>query len=236
VSTFLLIHGGWHGAWQWYKVVPLLTAAGHTVVTPDLPAQGVDRTPAANVTFEMCMDQLCALIDAQDEPVILVGHSSAGFLITHAADRRPDRIRAAVYLSGFVPVDGEALLDVDPLEGSLVGPNLELSADGSALIFNPDGARAAFYGDCSDEDVALAVRLLVPQPNGPFAAPQRLVLGDSDRLRRVYIECLQDRGLAPAKQQWLYRRVPFERVISMNTSHSPFLSAPEELAAHLSSL
>src|SRR5262245_55193956 len=107
MSTFLLVHGGWHGAWQWHKVAPLLEAAGHAVLTPDLPGQGVDRTPASQVTFEQCMDRLCSIIDAQEDSVIVLGHSSGGYLAAHAADRRADRVVACVFLSGFVPLDGE---------------------------------------------------------------------------------------------------------------------------------
>jgi pimeloyl-ACP methyl ester carboxylesterase len=49
MSTFVLVHGAWHGAWCWYKVVPRLRQAGHEVIAPDLPSLGRDRTPVAEI-------------------------------------------------------------------------------------------------------------------------------------------------------------------------------------------
>ena len=54
MATFLLIHGAWHGAWCWDRVVPLLRAAGHDVVAPDLPAHGADATPWWRVSRPIC--------------------------------------------------------------------------------------------------------------------------------------------------------------------------------------
>ena len=45
MAHFILVHGAWHGAWCWYKVVPLLRAAGHRVDAINLPGHGIDRTP-----------------------------------------------------------------------------------------------------------------------------------------------------------------------------------------------
>ena len=92
MSTYLLIHGAWHGAWCWYKVIPRLERAGHRVVAPDLPSLGIDRTPVAQISLDTWTDSICGLLDAQDEPVILVGHSRGGILISQAAEKRPEKI------------------------------------------------------------------------------------------------------------------------------------------------
>lgn len=80
MSTFVLIHGAAHGGWCWYKVVPLLEKQGHTVLAPDLPSHGRDKTPLAAVTLQLYVDSVCKLLDEQQEPVILVGHSMGGEL------------------------------------------------------------------------------------------------------------------------------------------------------------
>ena len=90
-----------------------------------------------------------------------------------------------------------------------------------------------FYGDCSEEDISFAKSMLVPQPTSPALEPVHISEARYGSVPRVYIECLQDRILVPAFQQKLYTAVPCEQVISMNTSHSPFFSAPETLAKHL---
>lgn len=64
MSTFVLIHGGWHGGWCWYKVMALLEKHGHTVVAPDLPSHGRDRTPLSAVSLQGYVDSVCKVIDA----------------------------------------------------------------------------------------------------------------------------------------------------------------------------
>jgi len=56
MSTYLLIHGSWHGGWCWYKVLPRLEKAGHRVVAPDLPSLGTDRTPIAQISLDTWTD------------------------------------------------------------------------------------------------------------------------------------------------------------------------------------
>jgi len=93
MSTFVLIHGGAHGAWCRYKLIPRLTAAGHRVVAPDLPGCGIDTTRHSDVTLQACVERVCGLIDAAEEPVVLIGHSAGGGVITQAAEERHTRIR-----------------------------------------------------------------------------------------------------------------------------------------------
>jgi len=51
ISTYVLIHGAWHGSWCWEKVIHLLEKAGHKVIAPDLPGHGKDKTPIQEVTL-----------------------------------------------------------------------------------------------------------------------------------------------------------------------------------------
>jgi hypothetical protein len=80
-----------------------------------------------------------------------------------------------------------------------------------------------------------AKSLLVPQGAAPLAVPLRTSEERFGRIPRVYIECLRDRAISPSFQKDMYTAVPCRNVISMDTSHSPFFSAPEELVAHLTS-
>src|SRR6185295_5208657 len=107
MSTYLLIHGAWHGAWCWYKVAPRLETLGHKVIAPDLPSLGTDKTPVNRVSLALWRDHVSAIIDATPEPVILVGHSRGGIVISEVAEHRPDRIRTLVYLTAFLVRAGE---------------------------------------------------------------------------------------------------------------------------------
>jgi pimeloyl-ACP methyl ester carboxylesterase len=233
VSTYVLVHGAWHGSWCWERLVPLLEQKGHRVEAHDLPGHGRDRTPVSEVSMEAYVDSVCKILDAQSEPVILVGHSLGGVTITQAAEYRPEKVKLLVYIAAVLLRNGESPLNV-PDTDSLLGPNMIMAEDGSVTI-KDEVIREAWYSDCRDEDVAWAKSLLVPQNPATFATAVSTTEENFSRIPRVYIECLRDRALSPWVQKKMYTDVPC-RLISMETNHSPFLSAPEELAAHLLSL
>ncbi len=233
MSTYILVHGAWHGGWCWYKVVPLLEKLGHKVEAPDLPGHGKDKTPFSAITFEAQVQYVCKIVDAQSEPVILVGHSLGGQIITQVAEYRPEKIKLLVYLTAILVGSEGPMLNLG--KDSILFPNVIMSEDRSYTTVKTDAIKDVFYHDCPDEDVALAKLLLVPQAIAAVA-PSKPTERNFGRVPRVYIECLQDKAITPSAQKEMYTRLPCQKVISMNTSHSPFFSAPEELAAHLTSL
>jgi len=234
MATYVLIHGAWHGSWCWDKVVHLLKGKGHKVEAPDLPGHGKDPTPIQNVSLQAYVERVCKVLDAQSEPVVLVGHSMGGIVISQAAEYRPERIKTLIYLTAFLLQNGEFLLQIaqGDTEG-LVLPNLIMAEDQSHATVKEEALKEAFYGDCSDEDVARAKSLLVPQAAAPFATPISITEKNFGRIPRIYIECLRDKAISPSIQKKMYTALPCRRVITMDTSHSPFFSAPETLATHL---
>jgi pimeloyl-ACP methyl ester carboxylesterase len=237
MSTFVLIHGGCHGAWCWYKVVPLLEQRGHTVIAPDLPGHGRDKTPVSDVTFEAYVGKVCHILDAQPEPVVLVGHSMGGGVITQTAEYRPDKIKTLVYLTALLPANGESMGQVLRRNtASILPSNVVPAVEPGATMIREEVLAAGFYNDCSAEDVALAKLLLVPQATASLRARLQTSAANFGRIPRVYIECLRDQAHSLAFQRSVYPTFPGQRVIAMDTSHSPFFSAPGELAAHLAAL
>ena len=107
METFVLIHGARHGGWCWNKVIPLLEKAGHKVMAPDLPGHGENKNTAT--TLQGYVDRVLEVLDRQPEPVILVGHSMGGMVISQAAEYRPDKIKKLVYVCAFLLRDGESL-------------------------------------------------------------------------------------------------------------------------------
>jgi len=234
MSTFVLVHGGWNGGWCWEKVVPLLEEAGHEAEAPDLPGSGDDPTPIPEVSLQGYADWISGVLDAQSEPVVLVGHSSGGVVISQAAEQRPDKVKLLVYLAAFLLRDGETLFSVAENEtGSLILPNLVMSEDGASATIREDVIKEALFHDCSDDDAERAKSRFAPQALAPFVTPLALTEENFGRVPRVYIETLQDRAVSPSFQKELYERLPCQEVVSMDTSHSPFFSAPEDLAGHL---
>ena len=237
MSSFVLVHGSWHAAWCWHKIIPRLERAGHDVVAVDLPGHGRQPRDPGQVTLAHYVDCIVAALDALPEPAVLVGHSRGGLAITQAAEARPDRVAALVYLAAYLVPDGETVLDLARGDrDSLVPPNLVVNPEQGWDMLRQEALVDALYADCSAEDVALCRSLLVPEPFAPSRTPVRTTPERFGRVPRVYIELLQDRAVSLPLQRRMYGRLPCREVLSIDASHSAYFSRPDELAARLLSL
>ena len=172
MSTYVLIHGACHGGWCWEKVVPLLKKNGHTVVAPDLPGHGQDKTPISQVTLQICADRVCEVISQQSEPVVLLGHSMGGKVISSTAEQCPDKISTLVYLTAALLRNGETSAPMPQgVSTTLLAQNVIRSDDGSSLTFRDEAIKNIFYHDCTDEDAAWAKSMLVPEAAPPCICP-----------------------------------------------------------------
>jgi pimeloyl-ACP methyl ester carboxylesterase len=224
MATYVLVHGAWHGSWEWEALTPLLEAEGHRVIAVDLPRTTMDDIVAT----------IRAAVESAEEPVILVGHSAGGMWITQTAEAIPERIAKLVYVAAFLPTDGQALVDL--AGDDIVQTNLVVDeAAGTALV--AEGVhREAFYGDCSDEVAAAASARHVPEAFAPFATPVRITEARAGSVPRVYVECVRDNAMVIEKQRAMQAASPCRQVLAIDTDHCPSLSRPRELADHLSSL
>jgi pimeloyl-ACP methyl ester carboxylesterase len=233
MSSIHLVYGAWHGRWCWERVIPKLEHEGHVAVAKDLPGLGSDHTPAKEITLKRYTDAVCEALADEAEPVILVGHSMGGVVISEAAERMPEKIKALVYLTAYLLSSGQSLLEVATSDPETAALGQYLLSDGLTCTIRPDMIRELIYGRCTDEDAAWAAALLVPQPLVGFTTPVQVTPRGFGKMRRFYIQCLQDRTVSPALQQRMSTTTHCEAILSLNTDHSPFLSAPDELAAAL---
>jgi pimeloyl-ACP methyl ester carboxylesterase len=235
---FVLVHGGFHGAWCWSRTVPELERLGHEAIAIDIPGHGERADEEA--TMANRLDAVLAVLEPGD---VLVGHSGGGLEITRAADAAPDLVSHLVYLAAALPLEGllmqEALVYRD--DGSTeVGydvtgmlEHLRFNDDGSMEFSSVEGAKALFFNDCDDPTARWAFERLTPEVAGdtattPISVPR---YWEAD-LPRSFILCLQDR----AQPRWLAdvtaRRLGVDP-LAIDASHSPFLSRPGELAGLL---
>jgi pimeloyl-ACP methyl ester carboxylesterase len=238
MATFVLVHGAFHGAWCWYKIVARLEARGHKVIAPDLPGHGRVISSAEPPNYQDYVNHIAGVIDACSERAVLVGHSMGGMVISGAAEAVPDKVAKLVYLCAYLPINGDSMATMMMLGGepSALVPLTVPTADGKAFTLRDDGLRPIVYGDCSDEDVALAKLLLVPQSAAPTMAAVTLTDQRYGRVPRAYIECSEDRTVSLKQQRAMTARAPCAEVHMLKSSHSPFFSMPDPLAGVLDSL
>jgi pimeloyl-ACP methyl ester carboxylesterase len=231
MATFLLVHGAWHGAWCWAKLVPALEARGHKAVAIDLPGHGQDKTPLKDVTLEAYAKAVAEAAARLPERPIVVGHSMGGPVVAAAAERAPDAIKSLVFLCAFLPKDGDVMFALAAGDAkSMVAGALIPSADGLTTSLNPSVLRDAFYADCSDVDIEAAKAQLSPQAVAPLAAAIALTAPRFGSVPRDYIICEKDRAISAGFQREMLKATPCGRIVELATSHSPFLSAPGKLA------
>ena len=235
-STFILVHGAWHGAWCWHRLIPLLEAGGARVIAPDLPSMGADTSPAEGVTLDSWARSVAAL--AEGEPGCrLVGHSRAGVIISRAAQLAPRSVGRLVYLSAYLLRAGDSVAaEARRDSGSLISANMIASRSGVTCALRPEVLRDAFYGDCTDEDFAFAGAHLSPEPLKPLVTPLRITDEAFGSVPRHYIETTRDRAVSLDAQRRMQAALPCATVSTLDTGHSPFLAQPEALARILISI
>jgi pimeloyl-ACP methyl ester carboxylesterase len=232
---FVLIHGGFHGAWCWSRTIPELETLGHEAIAIDIPGHG--ERVHEEATLAGRLDAVLSVLQPGD---VLVGHSGGGLEITRAADAAPELVGHLIYLAAALPLEGllmqEALVYRD--DGSTEGDydvtgmlkHLRIGDDGSMAFADAEGAGELFYHDCDEATVRWAFEQLTPEKAGdtattPISVPR---FWNAD-LPRSFIVCLQDRAQPRWHADVTARRLGVEP-LAIDASHSPFLSRPAELA------
>jgi pimeloyl-ACP methyl ester carboxylesterase len=209
---------------------PLMRAAGHELIVPTCTGLG-ERAHLASpeVSLETHIQDLLGVIKCEQlADFVLVAHSYGGMVATGVADRVPELIRQIIYVDAFVPRDGEALVDLVPAE---TRERILATGTNGGWLVQPQ----PIPDDTPAEDVKWIEQFRIPQPLHCFDTPVRLVNGET-RIPRAYIYALRHppadtfgRFAARAKSEgWAYHEI--------DASHSPHVTAPEQLAALLGTI
>jgi pimeloyl-ACP methyl ester carboxylesterase len=229
MANYLFLHGSWHGAWCWHKVLPFLETQRHSPTAIDLPGRG--RNPASPYSVSLNSMVLAAerALPVGQKTTIVV-HSRYGIVASALAERVPERIDRTIYLASFMVPNGKRVLDYLPDKGSLLSGRVDINRLGLWDWLQPEAYREALYADCCESDVALARALLVREPLRPALSKLKLTHDRYDSVPRAYIRLLQDKAVSLALQDRLLNETKVERVESIDASHSAYFSQPEKLA------
>jgi pimeloyl-ACP methyl ester carboxylesterase len=237
-SPVVLVHGSWQSVSEWEQTKNNLTAKGYQVTVVNLPGHGEDNTPASQVEFVDYVNTVKAAVNSYNQPVILVGHSFGGAIITQLAAEIPNKIKKLVYVAGYIPVSGKSVLDYAMMDqGSLLGPALqhEPAADGTLGLSNPKADLTnIFCQDGTSEQKQFLLNNYRAEPFAPFLYPLDYQLADYNKAgKKYYIYTTEDRAISYPFQQQMVATFGITNTYSMSTGHSPFVSQATEFTNKL---
>jgi pimeloyl-ACP methyl ester carboxylesterase len=211
-TTFLLVHGAWHGGWCWDQVGARLTALGHVVIAPTLTGlceRSHLLSPSVNLTTHI--NDIAGEIRFKDlSNIVLCGHSYGGMVITGVAERYADRIASIVYLDAFWPRDGESLADIT---GRPIPPGVNPTREASAFM---DPVNAAW-----------ANARLTPQPVETFREKLK-VTGAVERIpKRTFVQATIGEAPFFAATFERAKATPGWKTLQVNSRHDVMVDHPD---------
>lgn len=271
--TIVLVHGAFLGAWAMQPAIDELAARGRHAVALDLPGHGVqarfpasyfkrplddaafgtEPSPVAAITLDDHVAAVTQVVDAAIKasggPVVLVGHSMAGVILSALAEKSPEKVSKLVYVTAFMPANGTpagAYIGAPENAGEKVGKLLKAdpgkvgalridmrSADATYAA----AAKEAFFNDVPDDRWPAVRNLLVPDVAArTFGTPLTLTAARWGSVKRAYVRCTQDNAVRIALQDRFIREADAAtpgnatQQLTLATGHSPFLSNPKAFA------
>jgi pimeloyl-ACP methyl ester carboxylesterase len=226
---FVLIHGAWHGGWCWDGVIKELEKAGHTAEAPTLPGHspGDDRS---KVTFDDYVNEIASVLKRQPKPVVLVGHSSAGFLLQSAAPKAPDKIALLIFLNAFILPNGKRQFDLVPPDASQgMTAAANASPDNSVPVMEEFVRNMLMAGEPLEKQNALISRL-VPQPLALFTTPVHTKDFENLKVPKAVVFCKDDASLPPGAYLAMAKSLGKYRLVEIEGSHEALFTNPSIVA------
>jgi pimeloyl-ACP methyl ester carboxylesterase len=232
MTTYVLVHGAWHGGWCWKRVVPLLRAKGHTVFAPSLTGLA-ERSHLLNRDTGLYthIDDVVNLLRWEElHDVVLVGHSYGGMVISGVAEREHARIRSLVYLDAMLPADGQSSFDImAPARREMVLESANKVGEGWKVT--PITAEQFCMKD--PVDAAWVNRQCTMHPLKALQEPVRL---SGNHLRVSNLIYILAGDYRPSQFAAIHERLrtdPAWRTHSVPSGHDVMVERPHELAAIL---
>jgi pimeloyl-ACP methyl ester carboxylesterase len=217
-TTYILVHDAWNAAWVWRDVGAELTRRDVKWSALDLPSS----THGAHPNTYLADDAREVIEVAKLEgPVVLVGHSYGGAVITEAAEQIPN-LEGLIYVAALIPELGHSTTGVSRMVDTPTMLDAAIENDGEFLRLKPTLAKEALFQDCTDEVADWAVSQLTAQTTASLRSPRSAF--DVD-VPTYYLRCTRDNAVDPGLQELLAAHC--DEVAVLNSGHTPMLSHPE---------
>ena len=225
--TYVLVHGAWADESAWGFVRNELAKQANVVVV-NLPAHGIDLTPASTTKLNDYVKTVTDAINKAPGKVTLVGHSMAGVVISQVAENMPQKIEKLVYVSAYLPRNGEDLLSLSKQDAqSKVGGALEFSADYSSAKIKKEVIVPAVCADCPPFMQDVLVKYHKEEPAGPLSEKVVLTPAKFGSVPKYYIHTTQDMAVGyELQKQMVKANGGIKKTFEMETSHLPFVVNP----------
>ena len=215
IKNIVLVHGAWAEGASWSKILPLLEAKGFHVVCTHNPLSSIaDDVASAN-----------RLIDAQDGPVLLVGHSYGGAIITEAGNN--PKVAGLVYVAAFAPDEGETLAGLaKPYGATPAFAEIKPIADGY-LLLTEKGVSEDFAQDLTPAEKRNLLATQGPTQGAILGTP--ITAAAWHNKPSWVVIAANDRTISPEQQKFTTKRMG-AKSITLATSHVAMLAKPNEVA------
>ncbi|MGF6573817.1 pimeloyl-ACP methyl ester carboxylesterase [Paraburkholderia sp. GAS333] len=214
-KNVVLVHGAFADGSSWEKVIPLLEARGLHVVAVQNPLSSLADDVAATKR----------VVDQQTGPVVLVGHSWAGVVISEAGN--DDKVKSLVYVAAFAPDGGQSIDDMTKGMPAPVWAS-ELQKDSAGYLTLSTQAVLADFA----QDLPLPERRLIAATQGPWAAAcigEKVTTAAWHDKPSYFVVAAKDKMIDPNLQQSMAKNIG-AHVTNVDTSHVAMLSQPKAVA------
>ncbi|MBB3443860.1 alpha/beta fold hydrolase [Rhizobium sp. BK379] len=232
----ILVHGAFASGFVWGHVAAKLQAAGHEVLTIDLPGRPSNPMTPDAVSLDLYRDTVLIALANANRPVILVGHSFAGIVIAAAAERASEKIKTLVFVAAYLPHDGDSLLSLAQQDhDAKIGPHLRIDQEKGIAVVEYSARAELFANDGPAPLKEKLPGLILDEPVVPLVTPVRLTNSRFGKVDKVYVHTSVDQVISPAFQARMVGSMPVRRTVTLQAGHLPFLTDADGLAAAIES-
>jgi pimeloyl-ACP methyl ester carboxylesterase len=229
---FVLIHGAWHGGWCWEGVINELEKSGHTAEAPTMPGHN-PNDDRSDIKFDNYVGKIVDVLNKQASPAVLVGHSSAGFLIQSAAPKVPNKIAQLIFLNAFILPNGKCQFDLVPPEASAgMAAAANASPENSVPVIEDFVRNQLMGGESAEMQDALICRL-VSQPIALFTTPVNTLNFQKLTIPKTVVLCKDDASLPPGAYLEMSQGLGDYSLIEVAGSHEALFTNPCAVAQEL---